>query len=104
MYVRLGQVPSIVQPANPTPMNDAALYPRASQPQSDLRLVRLPVYRPLTAQIQPLPVPADVQPAGATATASATPPSLTAWLQTGNNGIYAAIAAAVLLILLTRRR
>jgi hypothetical protein len=130
MYVRrLGQVPSIVQPADPTPLNDAVLYPQSGkQPRTRYRTVNRwpsvqpPVYASFpqqTTQIQTLPIPGQsivgydangspiysgTQPASVTATVSANPGSLSAWLQTGNNGIYAALAVGVLLLLLTRRR
>ena len=131
MYVSLGQVPSIVPPANPTPLNDAALYPANPAPFR----VRRPAWPPpappanypgaysfsQTQAIVPQPAPAGevlvgydasgnpiyqsaTQPASVTATVSATPGSLSSWLSTGNNGIYAAIAAAVVLLLLMRRR
>lgn len=93
MYVRLGQVPSIVQPANPTPLNDATLQPRPVQPHviyHGYPVVSVPTVQPV--------------PAAAAAPAPAASGSFTDWLQTGNNGIYVAIAAAVLLLLLTRRR
>lgn len=128
MYVRLGQVPSIVQPANPNPQNDAVLYP--TQPQSNVRRlvdrwpIQFPQYQanfpqsttaiaPVTSGLtvvgydasgNPIYGTAGSQAASVTATVSATPGSLTSWLQTGNNGIYAAIGVAVLLLLLTRRR
>lgn len=120
MYVRrgLGENYSIVQPANPTPQNDIALFPRGSQPGTDLRIVRgtpeVPRFYnasftgwPPPAVGQSTLAPAAAQPVATSATAATPAPTSTGlidWLQTGNNGIYAAIAAAVLLILLTRRR
>jgi len=162
MYVRLGQVPSIVTPANPTPLNDAVLYPQSSTPFRVRRPGPQPVLPSSYSGVYPYPQPQSimptyappgqsvvgydasgnpiyggssvapynpyaVQPAGetvvgydasgnpiygsstspaatVTATVSATPGSLTSWLQTGNNGIYAALAAAVLILLLMRRR
>jgi uncharacterized protein (TIGR03382 family) len=106
MYVRLGQIPSFVQPASPTPLNDPLLAP-----QTNVRRVVGPIPRPIVyanypaqSAIVPAPVDTAAQPASITASVSANPGSLTSWLQTGNNGIYAAIAVAVLLLLLTRRR
>lgn len=125
MYVHMGQIPSYVQPANPTPLNDPSLAP-APAPSNVIPFTRVykPVYyfAPPTSAAAPAPAASTSSiigydsagnpvystppavPPSVTATVSANPGSLTSWLSTGNNGLYAAIAAAVILIMLTRRR